>query len=259
MQCSQCGNEVQLEFQFCPTCGHPIPSQTGPEDPAPTVVDVPSRSDWILAIMSGNDQGGSYHIDDALVIGREADCDVILNDDRASRRHATIERTGEDSFRLVDHGSTNGTFVNEERIEGTAILLAGTPFRIGATVMSMVPTSETCSRCGQSIEGSITFCGNCGHPIGTDVEIDLEKMAAEIEQAASREMGQSGKPAAEFGTAVSPEVDSTTTGRKLSDLVAKLPKRWIRIGCLVLIILFASAAFCGMALEFLQDLMDAIF
>jgi hypothetical protein len=204
--------------------------------------------------MSGKDQGGSYPFEDKLVIGRESACDVILNDDRASRRHATIERTGEDSFRLVDHGSTNGTFVNEERVKGTAMLLAGTAFRIGATVMSLVPTFETCSRCGQSIEGSITFCGNCGHPIGADAEIDLEKMAAEIEQAASREMRPSGKPAAEFGTAVPPDVDSTTTGRGLSDLIAKLPKRWIGIGCLVLIILFAAAAFCSVAFEFLQDL-----
>lgn len=254
MQCSQCGSEVMSDFQFCPTCGHPIPSQAEPEGPPPTVVDVPSGSDWILAIMSGNDQGGSFSIDDRLVIGRDPECDVILNDDRASRRHATIERTGDDSFRLVDHGSTNGIFVNEERVDGTAMLLAGTPFRIGATVMSMVPTFETCSRCGQSMEGSTTFCGNCGHPVGTDVEIDLEKMAAEIEQAASQGKRPSEKPSAEIGTAFTPEVSAPTTGSVFSKIKSKLSRRWIGIGCLVLITLIAAAAFCSLASEFLYDL-----
>lgn len=187
MHCSQCGNEIQSEYQFCPICGHPVPAQTIPDGPAPTVVDVPSGPEWILAIMSGNDQGTSYYITDKLVIGREDDCDVILNDDRVSRRHATIERTSEDSFRLVDHDSTNGTFVNEERIEGTAILIAGMAFRVGATLMSLVPTYETCARCGQPIKGSTTHCSHCGHPVGAEVEFDLEKMAAEIEQAAAKD------------------------------------------------------------------------
>ena len=268
MQCSQCGSEVQSEFQFCPTCGHPFPSQTEPEGPAPTAVDFPSGPDWILAITSGNDQGSSYPFVDTLVIGREDDCDVILNDDRASRRHATIERTGEDSFRLVDHGSTNGTFVNEERVEGTAILVAGTPFSIGATVMSLVPTFETCARCGQSIEGSITFCGNCGHPIGTEVEIDLEAMAAEIEQATSREMQPSGKPAAEFGPAV-PSVQDTpvSAAAPQEDLEEtppprfKLPRRGLLIGCGVLLLLGIVTACCvsTVGTDLLEWLLDLLY
>ncbi len=184
MHCSQCGDELQSGYQFCPNCGHPVAAQTIPEGPAPTVVDAPSASQWILGVMSGNDQGTSYYITDKLVIGRESDCDVILNDDRVSRRHATIERTSEDSFRLVDHDSTNGTFVHEERVKGTAILIAGMSFRIGGTIMSLVPTYETCARCGQPIKGSITHCINCGHAVGAEVKFDIEKMALEIERAA---------------------------------------------------------------------------
>lgn len=47
-----------------------------------------------------------------IVIGRDADCDVAINDRRASRRHARIELRG-DRVVLVDH-STNGTFVTLE-------------------------------------------------------------------------------------------------------------------------------------------------
>lgn len=251
MPCSQCGADVQPEFLFCPMCGHPIPSQTEPEDPTPTVVDTPSGSDWILAIMSGNDQGSSYPFLDTLIIGRAEACDVVLNDERASRRHATIERTGEDSFRLVDHGSTNGTFVNESRVAGTAILLAGTPVRIGDTVMSLVPTFETCARCGQRIEGSISFCGECGHPIGAEAEIDLEAMAAEIERAASRAPRPPSAPPADAGVTAPNAAGPTTTGSSLSGLFAKLSGRRFIVGCLGLIILSIIAGLLG---EVLQDL-----
>jgi class 3 adenylate cyclase len=44
-----------------------------------------------------------------IAIGRAADCDVVLADQQASRRHATIERR-QDKWILIDH-STNGTFV----------------------------------------------------------------------------------------------------------------------------------------------------
>lgn len=49
--------------------------------------------------------------DEALTIGRLAECDVVLTDSSVSRRHAEVRRQGSD-FVLVDLGSTNGTKVN---------------------------------------------------------------------------------------------------------------------------------------------------
>ncbi len=51
-----------------------------------------------------------------IVIGREARCDVVLDDRTVSRRHAEI-KVGDDSVTLTDLGSSNGTYVNRERIE----------------------------------------------------------------------------------------------------------------------------------------------
>jgi predicted component of type VI protein secretion system len=48
-------------------------------------------------------------------IGRASDCDVILNDPRVSRRHATLELV-EDHHLLRDEGSSNGTFLNGLRL-----------------------------------------------------------------------------------------------------------------------------------------------
>jgi hypothetical protein len=49
-------------------------------------------------------------------IGRDPACDIVLkNDDSVSKRHAVIKTVGNKST-LEDHGSTNGTFIEEERI-----------------------------------------------------------------------------------------------------------------------------------------------
>jgi hypothetical protein len=48
---------------------------------------------------------------DRLVVGRSAQCDVVLNDPTVSRRHAELRRSGNEVV-VVDLGSTNGTRVN---------------------------------------------------------------------------------------------------------------------------------------------------
>jgi hypothetical protein len=49
--------------------------------------------------------------EDAVVVGRMADCRVPLSDPQVSRRHAELRR-GEKGYLVVDLGSTNGTMVN---------------------------------------------------------------------------------------------------------------------------------------------------
>jgi hypothetical protein len=49
------------------------------------------------------------------VLGRHPDCDLVLDDDSVSRRHASIAREG-DRWLIVDLGSRNGTQVNGWRV-----------------------------------------------------------------------------------------------------------------------------------------------
>lgn len=74
--------------------------------------------------------GREYQVGAALVIGRDAGADVVVPGNEVSRRHAQIVAT-EQGFVLVDT-STNGSFVNGHRIEGSCVLQRADVIRIGA-------------------------------------------------------------------------------------------------------------------------------
>ncbi len=72
---------------------------------------------------------------DGLRIGRSDDNDVVVRDGRVSRHHARIVADG-DGFAIVDEGSSNGTFVDGERI-ARARVRAGTNVVVGDTVLAI--------------------------------------------------------------------------------------------------------------------------
>ncbi len=54
-----------------------------------------------------------------IIVGRNPDCDVFLAHQSISRQHASIEKKGLDDFVITDLNSTNGTFVNGRRVNGS--------------------------------------------------------------------------------------------------------------------------------------------
>ena len=70
---------------------------------------------------------------DEIVIGRGVECDVVIKDAKASRRHCRLLRKP-DGFLLEDLGSKNGTFVDGKKIAGEMFLKANQTFKIGDTV-----------------------------------------------------------------------------------------------------------------------------
>ncbi|HEY2618581.1 MAG TPA: SpoIIE family protein phosphatase [Acetobacteraceae bacterium] len=70
-----------------------------------------------------------------LTFGRSPPAEVILEGSTVSRRHCRLERQG-DSIVLSDLGSTNGTFVNRERVTAPVMLEDGARITIGAHTLS---------------------------------------------------------------------------------------------------------------------------
>ena len=72
-------------------------------------------------------------VGDSVLVGRDPACDVVLPDGSVSRRHARLERRGED-WAIIDQGSANGTFLDNQRT-AEAILHHGQSLRVGSVVL----------------------------------------------------------------------------------------------------------------------------
>ena len=72
----------------------------------------------------------------AVLLGRAPSCTLVLDDDYSSSRHARIYPQGGQWF-VEDLGSTNGTFVADQRVESPTPLPTGTPVRVGQSVLEL--------------------------------------------------------------------------------------------------------------------------
>jgi len=85
--------------------------------------------------MKGVPQYGVYLIEGSASIGRSEESDIFLVDPSVSRNHATIELKGHEAV-VKDLGSTNGTFVNGERVESHRVV-SGDVIAFGNTQMRL--------------------------------------------------------------------------------------------------------------------------
>ncbi len=87
-----------------------------------------------LEVTEGVLRGRQFTLDDNLVVlGRRETCDVYLPDASVSRRHAVVMRQGR-RYVIRDQGSTNGTYVNGEKVENK-VLGHGDIIKLGKTVL----------------------------------------------------------------------------------------------------------------------------
>ncbi|HKX60549.1 MAG TPA: adenylate/guanylate cyclase domain-containing protein [Verrucomicrobiae bacterium] len=76
----------------------------------------PGSSTPLAAAWLESDHGARTPVQGTCSLGRAAINDVVLNDDKVSRRHAMINAQSQGEFWLVDLGSANGTYLNERRV-----------------------------------------------------------------------------------------------------------------------------------------------
>jgi diguanylate cyclase (GGDEF)-like protein len=92
---------------------------------------------WIVTIRAPSKRPVVYRIKPGKnTLGRKPDNDIVISDQSASRRHAEIFY--QDNILVIyDLKSTNGTFVNRERIKEPVVLRSGDQIRIGEQVASV--------------------------------------------------------------------------------------------------------------------------
>lgn len=92
---------------------------------------------WIIPL-DGPQGGQLLELRAHAIVGTAPDCDVVVKDSSISGRHAEFNAQG-GIFRVNDLGSTNGTFVNDKRVQ-SAELVDGDTLRLGRTAFKFKST-----------------------------------------------------------------------------------------------------------------------
>ncbi len=111
---------------------------------------------------------------DTLTIGRDPECDLTLDSPLVSRHHARLERSGPTHV-LIDLDSTNGTYVNSQRIE-RQVLRAGDIVQIGPYRLTYQPhaiSQVVHSQRGRLDAFHLTRRVEDGHIILNDVSLSI--------------------------------------------------------------------------------------
>ena len=102
------------------------------DDDSP-IVDTPEVGLYLVIVL-GTEQGRRFRLKphQTLTLGRSADAEVVLNDNRVSSVHCRITRTPS-SVTVEDNNSRNGTFVDEKRVQRATLRLES-QLRVGHSV-----------------------------------------------------------------------------------------------------------------------------
>jgi len=103
-----------------------------------------SEGPALLVALSGAEAGKVHRLESPqATLGRDDTIDIQIQDAGISRRHAAINRVGETGYALDDLGSSNGTFVNQQRVEKPVLLRDGDMIQLGTmTVLRFVGISS---------------------------------------------------------------------------------------------------------------------
>jgi serine phosphatase RsbU (regulator of sigma subunit) len=104
----------------------------------PTATAV-SRDDWVhyLVVLEGAEQGRRIALGkDPIRLGRREPCELVLADSEVSGLHCQVHiEAGTEAMKVMDLGSTNGTFVDGLRVPGTASGSPGALLQLGRQVL----------------------------------------------------------------------------------------------------------------------------
>jgi pSer/pThr/pTyr-binding forkhead associated (FHA) protein len=155
LTCPDCGVKVQQEDLICFRCGANLPHTSGPDDdlPTPTISQKfinaemqPQRRGIASVVLRISFPTGNVDIPagTSVLLGRDPAESLVAaafaRFDNVSRRHATVQVDDAGHATIRDENSTNGTYVNDDRVlPGTDVrLVDGDRVRLAADVTGSV-------------------------------------------------------------------------------------------------------------------------
>lgn len=122
MQCIHCAEANRVDGLYCSHCGSWLTRD-------------PLGSGRLLLL--GEREKGEYLLSSSeRVFGRDLeDCDIVLDDELVSARHARLYH-GQGGYHLEDLKSTNGTFINGQRLKAPTPLRGGELIKMGRTLLT---------------------------------------------------------------------------------------------------------------------------
>jgi pSer/pThr/pTyr-binding forkhead associated (FHA) protein len=91
----------------------------------------------VLVVEPAEQAGRRHPLGDEVTVGRAAGCQIIIDDTYVSQLHARLfVRDGQ--LLVEDLGSTNGTYLNRNKVSGPMVMQRGDRLQVGNTVMEVV-------------------------------------------------------------------------------------------------------------------------
>ena len=117
-----------------------------------------------LIVRRGPQPNQSYELNkDIVTLGRDITNDIVINDPEVSRHHLRMTR-GAGGFTIEDLGSTNGTFVNGQRLTGARPLRPGDMVGLGETVTLSYEVLASAAAGEGGVQGTIASPSQRGAP-----------------------------------------------------------------------------------------------
>jgi predicted component of type VI protein secretion system len=211
-----------------------------------------SATKYILTVRTGPHEGMVFELDkETMILGRDETNDIVLPDAEVSRKHSRLTYSPQ-GYVLEDLGSTNGTFVNAERLSGPHLLIPGDQIGLSQKLVISIELAEVDSSATLVVKPLVETPAAKIEESSPEIKAfvaRIEESAAEVEAPVAQVEAPVAQVEAPAAKVEAPAAEDVAAKREEFEVVKeaaperkKRINRWMiaGIGCAALIIVFGG-------------------